>query len=286
VKAAIQGSPRDVGIDLADWNWKVVRRFVRERFRVTLGRSSCLNYLHRLGFVLKRPKKRLLKADPERRARFVREYALLRATAAMTGAKIFFVDEAHFYADVDLRGKWVPKGEPALVGSTSPRYGEKASYYSAVCLETGEVEAMELDGNSCAETSVAFLQQLRANHAEPLVIIWDNGPAHGGDAIRAYLATPDLHLRLVRLPAYSPDFNPDEAIWGWVREEVTANTCFGTRAKVQHHVGRFFRDVAHRTDEVKRRCRRALQAQADELASIIDAILHQPDHVDPTVALV
>ena len=64
------------------------------------------------------------------------------------GAKIFFVDEAHFCADADLRGKWVLKGEPALVDSTSPRWGEKASYYSAVCLETGEVEHMELGGNS------------------------------------------------------------------------------------------------------------------------------------------
>jgi transposase len=286
VKAAVQGTPREAGIDLGDWNWKVVRRFVGERFGLVLGRSSCLNYLHRLGFVLKRPKKRLLKADPERRAIFVREYALLRAMAAATGAKIFFADEAHFYADVDLRGKWVLKGEPALVDSTSPRYGEKASYYSAVCLETGEVEAMELDGNSCAETSVAFLKQLRANHAEPLIVIWDNGPAHGGDAIRAYLATPDVRLRLVRLPAYSPDFNPDEAIWGWIREEVTANTCFGTKAKVQQHVGQVFRDIAQRTEEVKRRCRRTLQAQADALAPIVDAILQQPDHVDPTLALV
>ena len=31
--------------------------------------------------------------------------------------------------------------------STSPRRGEKVSYYSAVCLETGEVEVMELEGN-------------------------------------------------------------------------------------------------------------------------------------------
>ena len=73
MKEAVQKTPREVGINLGDWNWKVVRQFVRERFRVTLGRSSCLNYLHRLGFVLKRPKKRLLKADPERRAVFVRE---------------------------------------------------------------------------------------------------------------------------------------------------------------------------------------------------------------------
>ncbi len=286
MKAAIQGTPRDVGIDLGDWNWKVVRQYVRERFGLPLGRSGCLKYLHRLGFVLKRPKKRLLKANQERRAVFVREYALLRAAAATTGAKIFFADEAHFYADVDLRGKWVLKGEPALVGSTSPRYGEKASYYSAVCLETGEVEAMELDGNSCAETSVAFLRQLRAHHAAPLIVIWDNGPAHGGDAIRAYLTTPDLCLRLVRLPAYSPDFTPDEAIWGWIREEVTANTCFGTKAKVHQHVGHLFRDIANRTAEVKRRGRRVLQAQADALAPIATAILQQPNHVDPTVALV
>ena len=67
---------------------------------------------------------------------------------AAGGAKVFFVDEAHFRADADLRGKWVLKGEPALVDSTSPRWGEKASYYSAVCLETGEVEWMELEGNS------------------------------------------------------------------------------------------------------------------------------------------
>ena len=173
-----------------------------------------------------------------------------------------------------------------MVGSTSPRYGQKASYYSAVCLETGEVEAMELAGNSCAETSVAFLQQLRARHAAPLIIIWDNGPAHGGNALRAYLATPDLRVRLVRLPAYSPDFNPDEAIWGWIREEVTANTCFGTKAKVQQHVGQFFRDVLQRTDEVKRRCRRTLQAQADALAPLVHTILDQPDPVDLTVALV
>jgi hypothetical protein len=90
------------------------------------------------------------------------------------------VDEAHFYADVDLHGKWVLTGTPALVDSTSPRYGEKASYYAAVCLETGEVEAMPLTGNSSAETAVSFLQQLRAHHAAPLVVCWDNAPAHGG----------------------------------------------------------------------------------------------------------
>ncbi|GAC1405365.1 MAG: hypothetical protein NVSMB65_21040 [Chloroflexota bacterium] len=263
----MQRPPREAGIDLADWNWKVVRRFVAERCGVTLARSSCLSYLHRLGFVVARPTKRLLKADEAKRAAFVAAYAALRVEAQAYGAKHVFVDEAHFYADVDLRGKWVLKGTPALVDSTSPRYGEKASYYTAVCLETGEVEAMPLEGNSSAETSVSFWQQLRAHYTEPLVIFWDNAPVHGGEPLREYLRTPDLRLRLVRLPAYSPDFNAAEHIWAWVREEVTANTCFGTAPNVRAHVDPFFAGLADRTAEVKQRCRTELQSRADALDS-------------------
>jgi transposase len=293
LKAAVQASPRAAGIEAGDWTWKVVRLFCRKRFGVLLCRSSWLNYLHRLGFVVRRPKKRLLKADAAKREAFVREYRALRVVAQLTRAKIFFVDEAHFYADVDLRGKWVLKGEPALVDSTSPRYGEKASDYSAVCVETGEVDYLALEGNSSAETSVTFLVHLRARHPEPLIVIWDNSPAHTGDPLRAYLRTPDLRLRLVRLPAYSPDFNADEHIWGWVREEVTANTCFGTAARVREHVDPFFAGLAPRAEEVKQRCRTVLQTKADALDAVdaATAILEharRPTHaaVDSALALV
>jgi len=264
----------------------VVRAFIEARCGIRLCRSACTRYLHRLGFAYKRPKKRLLKADEEQRAAFVAEYAALLAETQATGAKIFFADEAHFRADADLHGKWVLKGHPALVDSTCPRWGEKASYYSAVCLESGEVEHMELTGNSSSATSVTFLRQLRADHAGPLVVIWDNGPAHGGDAVRAYLATPDLALRLVRLPAYSPDFNPDEAIWAWAREEVTANTCSGTTAQVQERMQRFFAGLPARSAEVRSRCRRKLQALAEALSAPASASHQEALHVDPIGASV
>lgn len=263
----MQAAPQAVGLDGANWSWKVVRLFVQQRFGPLLSSRTCLNYLHRLDFVLKRPKKRLLKAKEEKRVAFVSTYATLRSEAQAQGAKVFFVDEAHFRADVDVRAKWVLRGKPALVDSTSPRLGEKAVYYSGVCLEAGEVEVLSVTGNSTAETSVAFLKQLREHHAESLIVIWDNGPAHHGPAVREFLTTPDLRLRLVALPAYSPDFNPDEAIWDWVREEVTANTCFGTATKVREKVDAFFAGLAERATEVKQRCRRELQARADALVA-------------------
>ena len=193
--------------------------------------------LHRLGFSYQRPKKRLLKANESKRKAFVAEYAALGVEAQLTGAKVFFVDEAHFWADAELRGKWVLRGEPALVDSTSPKYGEKASYYSAVCLETGEVEWMDLDGNSNSGTSVAFLEQLWGRHSGRLNVIWDNAPAHRGEALREYLRTPELDLRLVNLPGYSPDFNADEAIWGWAREEATATCAWGPERQYRNESG-------------------------------------------------
>ena len=282
MKAAVQELPEQAGIELANWYWKVVRQFVAERFGIELSRSSCLNYLHRLGFAFKRPKKRLLKADEAKREAFVAEYAALSEEAQRSGAKIFFADEAHFRADAELRGKWVLRGEPALVDSSSPRYGEKASYYSAVCLETGEVEWTELEGNSNSGTSAVFLAQLRERRPGPLNVIWDNAPAHRGEAVREYLRTPDLGLRLVNLPGYSPDFNADEAVWGWAREEATGNLCLGTKGLVQERVGNFLAGLASRKDQVQRRCRTILQSRAEAL---LPASQHNPN-AHSTLALV
>ena len=84
-------------MELAKWNWKGVRQYVEKNFEYPLSSRSCLNFLHRLGFVLKRPKKRLCKANAEKRAAFVQTYVELRTEAQAKGAKIFFdfnTDEA------------------------------------------------------------------------------------------------------------------------------------------------------------------------------------------------
>ena len=138
----------------------------------------------------------------------------------------------------------------------------------------------------CGNLSPAFLKQLRARHTEPLTVIWGNSPAHRGDALRAYLATPDLNLRLVNLPSYSPDFNADEAIWGWARQEATANLCLGTRVAVQEKVGDFFARLSSRREEVKRRYRTVLQTRAEEIIARAPADFTGHANVDFTLASV
>ena len=132
------------------------------------------------------------------------EYAALMEEACQSNAKTFFADEAHFRTDAELWGKWVLRGEPALVDSSSPRYGEKTSSYSAVCLETGEVEWMDLEGNSNSGTSAAFLGRLRERHGGRLTVIRGNAPAHRGEAVREYLRTPGLRPEAIEPAGLQP----------------------------------------------------------------------------------
>ena len=93
-------------------------------------------------------------------------------------------------------------------------------------------------------------------------------------------------MRPVNLPSYSPDFNADEAIWGWVRQEVTANLCLGVKVAVQDKVGDFFARLADRREEVKRRCRTVLQARAEGLTGSAQSDFHRTANVYPTLSSV
>ena len=109
-----------------------------------------------------------------------------------------------------------------------------------------------MDGTG-GQQSVAFLTQLKEKHPGPLRV----APAHRGEAVREYLRTPELELRLVNLPGYSPDFNADEAVWGWAREEVTGNLCLGSRAAVQA-----CRQIPGRAGQPERRGETALHGRS------------------------
>ena len=85
---------------------------------------------------------------------------------------------------------------------------------------------------------------------------------------------------------YSPDFNADEAVWGWARQEGTGNQCLGTKALAQERVSGFLDGLASRKDEVKRRCRTLLQSKAEGMAQESSPNSKPASNAHPTLALV
>jgi transposase len=157
-----------------------------------------------------------------------------------------------------------PRGERLIAKAPHGRW-RTLTFLAA--LRSDRIDApCVIDGPINGQSFLAYVEQVLVPALKPGdIVIIDNLGSHKGKAVRRSIRAAGA--KLFFLPPYSPDFNPDEAIWAWVREEVTADICFGTAAKVREKVDAFFAGLAKRTSEVKQRCRRALQAQADALVA-------------------
>lgn len=69
---------------------------------------------------------------------------------------------------------------------------------------------------------VAFLRDLLRHLRGKVIVVWDGGTNHKGPVVRAFLQR-NRRLWLERLPAYCPDLNPVEAVWGWLKYGQLAN---------------------------------------------------------------
>jgi len=67
-----------------------------------------------------------------------------------------------------------------------------------------------------AQRTADFLRYLLRYLRGKVIVVWDGGPMHKGDPIRAVLHdSPRLHLE--RLPPYAPDLNPVEYLWAHIK---------------------------------------------------------------------
>ena len=79
-----------------------------------------------------------------------------------------------------------------------------------------------VDGYFDADAVVTFLRHLLRHLRGKVTVVWDGGSNHNGPVIRKFLAR-NRRLTLVRLPPYSPDLNPVEAVWSWLKWGRLAN---------------------------------------------------------------
>ena len=124
---------------------------------------------------------------------------------------------------------WAPVGEtPVLV---HPWNWETLSAISAVALSWrgGHLRARLyfhlVSGESIKGPRVVrFLRQLARHVRGDAAVVWDGAPQHKGAAVTRFRAAVP-RFRLVRLPGYCPELNPDEGVWDWVKTHGQPNLC-------------------------------------------------------------
>lgn len=72
---------------------------------------------------------------------------------------------------------------------------------------------------------VEFLKALSEVIGKKLLIIWDRLQAHKSKLVRAFVEQRNGEIALEYLPAYAPELNPVECIWGYLKSHEMPNFC-------------------------------------------------------------
>src|ERR671920_361233 len=189
----ITTDPRDHGFPVALWTREIVRQLIEARFGVPLTVASVGRTLHDLGFSAQRPLYRAEQADPAAVARWKQvEYPRIAAQAKAAGGTVYFIDEAGVRSDYHAGTTWAPVAQTPAVRTTGARFGLK------------------------------LISDAQRAGTGPVFGIVDNHPVHRAKTVDRFVASTHGALRLHRLPAYSPQLNPDEWVWKNVKHDGVA----------------------------------------------------------------
>jgi len=192
-----------------------LRRLLEREFGVSLGQQAVYDLLHRLGFSSLMPRPQHKDADEELQAIF--KEVILDQIQAIEEAhpdshvQVWFEDEARFGQQGTLARVWARTGSrPRGVRQTQYRY---LYVLTAVCAATGAASGLLSPTLNVGVVNL-FLEQLSGElpagvHA---ILVWDGAGYHTGDE----LVVP-ANLSLIQLVPYSPELNPVENLWHYLR---------------------------------------------------------------------
>jgi transposase len=107
--------------------------------------------------------------------------------------------------------EWWPRDHLSAIGAISP---EGKLYFHCQ------------DRAMTSEDVAAFLEHLLREVPGRLVIIWDGAPIQRSRVLQDFLAhgaAPRIHVEC--LPAYAPELNPGEGLWGHLKGVELRNGC-------------------------------------------------------------
>lgn len=135
--------------------------------------------------------------------------------AAEEGRTIVFVDESGFYLLPSVARTFAPRGNPPIIREKLTN--DHLSAISGITPD-GKLYMMVQETPYRSPDVIQFLRHLLRHLRGKALVLWDGNPTHRSRLVKEYLtsgAAKRLHLE--RLPAYAPELNPDEGVWGYLK---------------------------------------------------------------------
>ena len=147
--------------------------------------------------------------------------AHVKKNAAAEGRTIVFIDESGLSERPHRVRTWAPRGQTPVL-----QLSFNWKVLSAIAgITIWNFYFRLYPGTIKTPQIIDFLGRLRRQLDRKLLIIWDGLAAHRSRRVREYVEASEGMIRLVRLPAYAPELNPVEYIWGYCKHHELPNFC-------------------------------------------------------------
>lgn len=168
----------------------------------------------------------------------------------MDRVDIWVQDEARFGQQNTTTRLWAETGSRPL--AVKQQQFEYAYLFGSVCVTNGRSEAMVMPYAN-KDIMYLHLQQISRNtegdrHA---VVIMDGAGWHTDDRANDF-----DNMSIIKLPPYSPELNPIEQVWSWLRQHHLANRCFTGYESIVNAICDAWNDFVSNSDRVIKMCTR------------------------------
>jgi transposase len=128
-----------------------------------------------------------------------------------------------------VRRTWAPRGRPPVLTHTGGLWKRLSVAVALAFRWDGRRSRLFFQTRPGTYTDgglITFLRALKRHfRGRSIILLWDGLPAHRSGRMTRYVARQRAWLHVERLPAYAPDLNPVEQIWGNVKGRDLANLC-------------------------------------------------------------
>jgi transposase len=253
---AIKKSPSecDFGVDTT-WACKIIKEYVLLKYKVEYTVSGIRELIRNLPekFRFNRPTYVLAKANPEKQKAFLKKMEEIKKLVNAETA-LLYVDASHIRDYLALQSAWFPMGQQKKI-KTYGQHGKVVLYGSVDC--SGELFIMEydkIDAIVFKDFLLRLWEHYKAKGITKIIVVLDNAKVHHAILLNDILEKLKDNIQLEFLPPYSPDLNPIEKVWKWLKYTVINNKFHSNLAEIKDSVTNFINNVASDCSAVKQRC--------------------------------
>lgn len=241
-----ENKPEDFGYNISTWDCVELQTYVKDQFNKIISDETIRKILKKNGFNYKKINYIFSKRDLELRNQFVSEIFGLYE-AKMQNTDIMFCDEASTKLHPKQGYIWTRDNKAFAETLCSHK---RLNTIAAIEPLIG-TKVHETYNKNDTDSFVNFLKKLESNTEKNIILVLDNYPVHHSKKVKEYLEKKDK-IMLKFLPAYSPDLNLTEWLWGYARKKYLNNRQCKTLDELRDKLGAAFNSIS--SEKIKEIC--------------------------------